>query len=71
MFLILPQVDMINLKVWCKMDKNKELITPRYVRKSIDTYQAKTQEFRKRVLPDEFEKLLVYWKELIALRKQG
>lgn len=43
--------------------------TPTYTRKSIKAYEAKTKEFRKRVLPDEFEKLLAYWKELIAARK--
>lgn len=44
--------------------------TPIYTRKSIKTYENKTKEFRKRVLPDEFERLLAYWKELIASRKK-
>ena len=44
--------------------------TPLYTRKAMTKYFAKTKEFRKRVLPDEFEKLLAYWKELIAARKK-
>ena len=44
--------------------------TPPYTRKAIKEYETKTKEFRKRVLPDEFEKLLAYWKELIAARKK-
>lgn len=46
----------------------KKPLTPSYTSKAIKSYQAKTKEFRKRVLPDEFEKLLAYWKELIASR---
>jgi len=44
--------------------------TPSYTKKAIKSYQVKTKEFRKRVLPDEYEKLLAYWKELIAARKK-
>ena len=49
---------------------DNELKTPSYVRKNIDEYQAKRKPFRKMVFPDEFEKLLAYWKELIANRKK-
>ena len=49
---------------------DKELKTPSYTLKAIKGYQAKTKEFRKRVLPHEFEKLLAYWKELVAKRNK-
>jgi len=42
--------------------------TPNYTLKAIKGYRAKTKEFRKRVLPEEFEKLLAYWKELVKSR---
>lgn len=61
-------MDMINLKAWCKMDKDKELKTPPYQRKQVNKYNKEVKEFRKYVWPDEFEKLTAYWKELIANR---
>jgi hypothetical protein len=43
---------------------------PEYTLKAQKKYRAKTKEFRKRVLVDEFEKLLAYWKELVSNRKK-
>lgn len=44
--------------------------TPPYTRKAIKKYEAERKEFRKRVFIEEYEKLLSYWKELIAKRKK-
>ncbi len=42
--------------------------TPLYTRKAIKEYEDKRKEFRKRVFVEEYEKLLAYWKTLIANR---
>lgn len=49
---------------------DKELKTPPYQRNQVDKYNKKTKQFRKYVWPEEFDKLLAYWKELIAARKK-
>jgi len=49
----------------------KKLKTPTYTRKAVGSYQNKTKEFRKRVLPEEFDKLVAFWKELVSKRNRG
>lgn len=44
--------------------------TPSYTRKAIKKYEVERKEFRKRVFIEEYEKLLVYWKELIDNREK-
>lgn len=48
--------------------KKEVLLTPSYTKKAIKTYQLKTREFRKRVSIEDYEKLIVFWKQLIANR---
>lgn len=43
------RMDMINLKAWCKMGKERELKTPPYQRKQVDKYNKEVKEFRKYV----------------------
>lgn len=45
--------------------------TPSYTRKAIKRYLLKTKEFRKRVFPDEYDKLLELWKKLIEDRNKS
>lgn len=56
---------MINLIALLGVKMSK---VPEYTLKTQKRYRTKTKEFRKRVLPEEFEKLLAYWKELISNR---
>jgi len=45
--------------------------TPSYQAKATKDYEERNgyKQFNRRATPEEYEKLLAYWKELIAARK--